>query len=158
MRFAFSPVYDAAMRLLPARLNSLQAQAMLIAIGLQESQFEHRRQLGDGPARGFWQFEQGGVRGVLDHKLTKPLVTPVLHAMLYAADVWTVWNAIEHNDILACTVARLNLYWLPQALPGPGDVDEAWRQYTFAWRPGKPRRHTWADNYAQAWQWASSAA
>ncbi len=45
-----------------------EGRLMLLAIGLQESRFEHRRQLGNGPARGFWQFEAGGgVKGVMTH-------------------------------------------------------------------------------------------
>ena len=47
-----------AMALLPARMDTPEADCMLLAIGLQESRFVHRRQIG-GPARGFWQFEKG---------------------------------------------------------------------------------------------------
>ena len=52
-----------ALRLLPARMNSPEAEVMLLAIGLQESRFEHRRQLvgspprPTGPAKSFWQAE-----------------------------------------------------------------------------------------------------
>mgnify|MGYP003654981810 CR=1 FL=1 len=45
-----------ALSILPDTMNSLQAQAMLIAIGLQESRFSHREQVG-GPAKGYCQFE-----------------------------------------------------------------------------------------------------
>src|SRR5690606_35531315 len=56
-----------AYALLPSRMDSDRATVMLLAIGLQESRFEHRRQI-KGPARGFWQFERGGgVRGVMTH-------------------------------------------------------------------------------------------
>ena len=54
MRDAVRP----ALALLPAAMNTPQARCMLLAIGLQESRFVHRRQIG-GPARGFWQFERG---------------------------------------------------------------------------------------------------
>ena len=49
----------AACSLLPARMDTRAARALLVAIGLQESRFEHRRQIG-GPARGFFQFEAMG--------------------------------------------------------------------------------------------------
>lgn len=52
-------ILDPALKLLPS-MDSVRARMMLLAIGLQESRFEHRRQLGNGPARGFWQFESGG--------------------------------------------------------------------------------------------------
>ena len=56
----------AAYSLLPAEMESAEATALLLSIGLQESQFTHRRQVG-GPARGFYQFELSGVQGVLRH-------------------------------------------------------------------------------------------
>ncbi len=65
-----------AMALLPARMNTPAADCMLLAIGLQESRFVHRRQIG-GPARGFWQFEKGtrasrgGVWGVFLHAASR---------------------------------------------------------------------------------------
>ena len=46
-------------RHLPDRMLSDEAVTMMLAIGYQESRFEHRRQI-RGPARGFWQFEHGG--------------------------------------------------------------------------------------------------
>ena len=58
-----------ALAALPARMRSREAVVMLLAIGLQESLFKYRRQMANGPARGFWQFEKmGGVAGVLQHR------------------------------------------------------------------------------------------
>jgi hypothetical protein len=56
--------------LLPCRFASNEAIVMLLAIGLQESRFQHREQIG-GPAVSFWQAEKSGgmVRGVLNHRL-----------------------------------------------------------------------------------------
>jgi len=42
-----------ALAILPAKMDTPQARVMLLAIGLQESEFAHRRQMGNGPARGF---------------------------------------------------------------------------------------------------------
>lgn len=153
MDFPFDVVYEATMKLLPAKLDSPEAKAMLIAIGLQESKFIYRKQLNDGPARGFWQFEQGGgVRGVLNHAVTRGLARGIVARLGYDDYPIPVWNALEHNDILACAFARLNLLWIPRKLPGPTQVQEGWDQYFFAWRPGKPHRDTWDAYYAQAWQ------
>lgn len=60
------PVAEALL-LLPAKMTSPQAELMLLAIGLQESELKHRRQHGNGPARSLWQAEQGGgmVTGLL---------------------------------------------------------------------------------------------
>ena len=45
---------DPALELFPKHMDSPQARVMLLSIGLQESRFEYRRQMGNGPARGFW--------------------------------------------------------------------------------------------------------
>ena len=58
--------------------------------------------------------------------------------------------ALEHNDILACGIARLLLWTLPGKLPGPDEAEKGWQQYLAAWRPGKPHQATWAANFAEA--------
>ena len=137
--------------LLPRRMYSPEAIAMLLAIGLQESRFTHRRQIG-GPARGFYQFERGGgVAGVLRHYQTREVINNILDRLQYARDTDTSYAAIEHNDALATVYARLLLWTLPGPLPGPDDAAKAWEQYLEAWRPGKPHRQTWGDFYRQAW-------
>jgi hypothetical protein len=143
-------VIPTAHALLPAKLDSRAARAMELAIGLQESRFEARRQFGGGPARGFWQFENGGgVHGVLTHHATKPLITPVLFQLRYQPG--ECYFALEHNDVLAACFARLLLWSHPGPLPGADEANEAWDYYRDTWRPGKPHRPTWEDFYRQAW-------
>jgi len=106
---AFDVVHDAMMHWLPAKMHGTESRAMLYAIGLQESRFRYRRQIG-GPARGWWQFEQGGgVVGVLGHGQTRDLIRVVLDALGYDYSPEASYTAIEHNDILAMTYARLPL-------------------------------------------------
>jgi hypothetical protein len=150
MNFAFDPAYAAAMKLLPENMASKAARAMVLAIGLQESRFEHRRQIG-GPAMGFFQFELGGIAGILTHEATRPHIMDVLAKLRYDASPHTSYVAIEHNDILACVYARLNLWWLPERLPWPDETERSWWQYLKAWNPGRPREETWPEFYAQAW-------
>ena len=94
-------VLPAAYAVLPKAMQSPAATAMLIAIALQESKCCHRRQLG-GPARGLWQFELGGLRGVLSHKASKPHLANALEALSYPVtdDATVPYVAIEHNDVL----------------------------------------------------------
>ncbi len=142
----------AAYALLPARMQSPEATAMLLAIGLQESRFRVRRQLGNGPARGFWQFERGGVLGVLKHAASAPHVQPLLKALCYPPDPdGGVYGLLEHNDVLAAGVARLLLWTDGKALPRRGDAEGGWQTYYRNWRPGKPHPATWAAFYADAW-------
>ena len=144
----------AAFELLPAQMYSPEAVQMIYAIGQQESRFEHRHQLG-GPAKGFWQFELGGVRGVMAHPSTAPILPDLMVALQYDAD----WNAkglhatLEHNDVLAACMARLLLWTLPDALPAVENLTLGWTQYKSAWRPGKPHPQTWKA----AWDVASLA-
>lgn len=157
-----------AMALLPIGLDSAKARVMLLAIGLQESRFEHRRQLvgnppqPTGPAKSFWQGEQGGgmVHGVRLHADScKPAAT------LYAArgvpqNDAAIWNAIEHDDVLAAGLARLLLWTDPLPLPAVNDEAAAWQLYLRTWRPGAWERGNsqqradlrakWARNHAQA--------
>jgi hypothetical protein len=141
----------AAFALLPDAMDALEARAMVLAIGLQESRFKHRRQV-QGPARGFWQFEiGGGVAGVLTHPVSKPHIERVLLALRYVPAASACFDAIEHNDVLACVFARLNLLTDPLPLPMQEDPENGWLTYVRVWRPGRPHRQTWDANFAEAW-------
>lgn len=150
-------ILPAAFDVLPAEMASPQAAAMLLAIALQESRCSARRQGGDGPARGFWQFEAGGIRGVLRHPDSMTPARALLPALCYppTIDAMGIRNAIEHNDVLACAFARLLLWTLPGRLPERQMADIAWMQYLQAWRPGKPRAATWKGNFERAWSIAA---
>lgn len=143
----------AALSLLPPQMDTPGARALLLAIGLQESRFAHRRQVG-GPARGFWQFELGGVREVLQHPASGGHIRRAAQALGYPGKTdHEFQELLEHNDVLACVFARLLLYTLPGTMPAPTDSPEVgWQQYLSAWRPGKPHRATWNDLYTHAWQ------
>ncbi|MGV2866780.1 hypothetical protein [Achromobacter sp. AGC39] len=139
-----------ALTLLPPAMDTPQARVLLLAIGLQESRFLHRRQVG-GPARGFWQFEQGGgVRGVLTHAATYGPARRFCAARDVAATADAVYSALEADDVLAAGFARLLLWTDPRRLPDVGDADTGWALYLRTWRPGKPHPHTWHALYAQA--------
>jgi len=134
----------AAYVLLPEAMRAEKATALIIAIGAHESGFTARRQL-RGPAHGFFMFERGGgVKGVLTHARTAHHALSVLDALQYPrrqtdtiARVGSdAFEALTHNDTLACAFARLLLWTLPSALPGPDAGDGAFAQYVEAWRPG----------------------
>lgn len=144
-----------ALALLPTRMDTPAARAMLLAIGLQESRFVHRRQIG-GPARGFWQFEKGtrasrgGVWGVFLHAASKGHLGALCKARSVVCDPDAIYAALEYDDVLAAGVARLLLWTDPRALPAVGDADAGWSLYLRTWRPGKPHPQTWPDLYRQA--------
>ena len=137
--------------LLP-RMNTPEAWAMLVAIALQESNLEHRRQI-KGPARGFWQFERGGgVAGVLTNKATRDHARNICIALTVKPDADSVYEALEFNDHLACAFARLLLFTLPRPLPGENDSADAWMQYIDAWQPDRPQPDGWVRRWETAWE------
>lgn len=157
-----------AMALLPAGMESPRARVMLLAIGLQESRFEHRRQLVGspprpvGPAKSFWQAERGGgmVHGVRLHEQSRKPAAALYATRGVAANDAAIWGAIEQDDVLAAGLARLLLWTDPAPLPAVADEAGAWQLYLRTWRPGAWERGNvqqraelrakWARNHAQA--------
>lgn len=127
-----------ALQLLPAFMRDDRALVMLKTIGLQESKFVHRRQMGNGPAKSFWQGEIGGgmVHGVRVHKATRDHAAKLYKERGVEANDRAIWDAIEKDDILAAGLARLLLYSDPLSLPALDDVKGAWQLYLRTWRPG----------------------
>ena len=151
---------EPALLLLPARMESPEAVLMLLSIGLQESRFQHRRQLvgspprPTGPAKSFWQAELGGgmVTGLLRYHddRVRDLAVGLCAVRGVDPSPRAVWDAIENDDVLAAGLARLLLFTDPGRLPKLGDVDGAWQLYLRTWRPGWPKPETWPALYAQA--------
>lgn len=136
--------------LLPAKFDGRQARVLLLAIGLQESDFVHRKQIG-GPARSFWGFEQGGgIRGVLEHPSSRPYARAICGLRVVAPVSSDVYAAFLTDDQLACAFARLLLWTDAAPLPAIEDAAGAWAYYQRNWRPGKPRPDDWAANHAAA--------
>lgn len=126
-----------------------RARVMLLAIAGQESDAQYRRQHGNGPARGLWQFESGGgVRGVLMHRSSARLAAALCEWRGVKAETPIVHKAMEVDDVLAAGFARLLLWTDPQPLPD--DERTAWAYYLRNWRPGKPHRDRWPENWRLA--------
>jgi hypothetical protein len=136
-----------ALTLLPSRMQTPEAVRMLMAIGLQESLFMHRVQV-SGPAHGFWQFERIGVAGVMEHHASNDLAFGLCKVLNYSLEVEDVYQAVQHNDVLAAGFARLLLWRL--APPLPTNAGLAWAQYIETWNPGRPRRSLWLENWKTA--------
>lgn len=156
LKNAINPALD----LLPPQMTSPEAKVMLLAIGLQESRFQHRRQLvgsppkPNGPAKSWWQAEKSGgmVRGLLRYHNAnvRDIANGLIMLRGVSLDEQSVWDAIEHDDVLAAGLARLLLWTDPQKLPALGDDKAAWNCYIRTWRPGKAKPATWPALYAQA--------
>lgn len=147
-------VFPAAFSLLPKKMDSAEARFLVFLIGLHESmRYTQRTQMDGGPAHGFWQFELDGIKGILTHMATRGFITLILRQLSYDTRVVTSYEAIKHNDILACVYARLNLWWHSKPLPAIGDIEGAWAYYRTCWNPGEPEltaKPRWVEIYPQA--------
>lgn len=139
------------------------AMRFMLAIALTESgptlsaRYQSSPATSPGPARGFWQFEQGGgVHGVLTHSGTKNLAIAMCTACTVVAGDAAVWRSLEGHDDLSTAFARLLITTEPRALPK--NADEGLSQYLNLWRPGKPcTSATWAANWKTADQAVNQA-
>lgn len=150
----------AAFNLLPVKMAGKEARIMLLAIQLQEDPQQLRRQMGDGPARGLWQFEKAGVRGVLGHPTTGVTAAKLCNTQQIVPATNVVIEWLLDDDVLAAVFARLLLWTDPAKLPAIGEVRQAFDLYLRTWRPGAYTRGTdakkmalytkWQLNYAKA--------
>jgi len=131
------------------------ARQMMLAIALQESgpqltaRYQNSPSGSPGPARGWWQFEQGGgVAGVISHPSTRDRAKASCDKLTVVCANARVWRALEGHDSLAAVFARLLLYSDPAALPGTEQA--AWNYYLRNWRPGKPHPDAWPKNWQTA--------
>jgi hypothetical protein len=146
LAFAINP----ALWLLPPKMTSDNARAMVLAVCWQESRLAVRRQQPTGPARSYAQFELVGVAGVIAHRASRAHAAHVCGLLDIEPDVATIYRAIEFNDVLCAAFARLLLWTLPDALPSRLQVERGWSQYLRAWRPGKPHAASWPESFAVA--------
>lgn len=126
--------------------NTRDASRLLYAIGLQESEFQHRKQI-KGPAKGFFQFEPIACLEVINRD--KPLLEqhklPTNHRDLY--------NVLQWSEVGMILSARILLYYgSPYRLPKKHETEHAWQNYLKAWRPGKPRLGDWWGNWSKSCQ------
>lgn len=128
---------------LPDKMKSDDATRFLLTIGLEESNLEHRWQVVNprqpnimGPARSFWQFEVGGLRGVFNHRASGA------HARNVAREYGVKTEAQEVHEVmhlakfdgLSAAMARLLCWTDPKAVPKT--AQEAVDRYLWLWRPG----------------------
>lgn len=113
-------------------LQSTAAEQLLLGTAMQESDLVHRRQLGNGPARSFFQMEPTthndiwqnflAFRNELADKITNLLTSPTADKI----------NELENNDRYACGMARVHYLRASAALPAAGDIEaiaEYWKKH-----------------------------
>jgi hypothetical protein len=146
---------------LPARMDSVEARCQLLAIAKQESDLRYVRQQG-GPARSLWQFERNGVIGVTRHHAVDDFAAMACREAKIKCAASDIMRRIEADHVLACRLARLNLWIDPHSLPKAvmASEDQGWHLYLRVWRPGAAKdphsaryadaRHRWATSWRVA--------
>lgn len=141
---------DDAFKLLPAKLDTRTRRILVAATGFQETSYLTRFQYGNGPARSYWQFENGklaAINGVLNHKATKTMAVWVCGAREVEPERMAVWKAMETDDVLGAAFAAMLIYTDPE--PMPTTEEYAWAMYAYRlWRPGKPNFLKWKESWA----------
>lgn len=143
---------DEAFELLPSALDTRTRRILVAATGFQETSYLTRFQYGNGPARSYWQFENGklaAINGVLNHKSTKAMALTVCKARGVEPERIAVWKAMETDDVLGAAFAAMLIYTDP--FPMPTTKDDAWTMYAKRlWQPGKPHPEKWTESWAFA--------
>lgn len=141
------------LELLREPYTGLRAEVALVVIALQESRLLDRWQIGGGPGRSWWQVEPQTYGAVVQKwaygrsKLRELGLIDKRGLPIKGAPA----DILAYSELAACIVAR-GIMWLdPEPLPAIGDEEECWEMYARrCWRPGKPIKGTWPDNYRLA--------
>lgn len=138
---------------LPPAMDTRDARCQLLAIAKQESDLAHVRQI-NGPARSLWQFERIGVLGVTQNYRVDDYAAMACREAKIRCAASDIMRRIEKDHLLACRLARLNLWTDPHSLPKADlhSEEQAWQCYRRVWRPGAakdPESQRYADARAR---------
>ena len=120
------------------KYSSPEAVELVLATGIVESRYEYIRQMGDGPARSFWQVEPATAVDNLAHYLVhrSKLMKKCAEASLVDLKYWQiyderVWAEILEKNIAAGIIHCRIKYWrvpkrMPSSIEGQADY---WKKY-----------------------------
>ena len=121
-----------------SKFASDDAVDLVLATGIVESRYEYIRQMGDGPARSFWQVEPASAVDNCQHylKYRTDLMKDCANASLVDVKYWQmyeerVWSEILEKNIASGIVhCRLKYRRVPKKLPTSleGQADY-WKKY-----------------------------
>ena len=117
---------------------SEDAVNLVIATGIVESRYEYIRQMGDGPARSFWQVEPATCVDNLAHylkhrpelmrKCAQATLVDVKHWQNYDERVWA--EILEKNIAAGIVHCRLKYWRVPKKMPNTLEGQAAyWKKY-----------------------------
>ena len=111
---------------------------LVVATGIVESRYEYIRQMGDGPARSFWQVEPATCVDNLAHylkhrpklmkKCAEATLVDVKHWQNYDERVWA--EILEKNIAAGIVHCRLKYWRVPKKMPSTVEGQAAyWKKY-----------------------------
>jgi len=114
------------------------AVELILATGIVESRYEYIRQMGDGPARSFWQVEPATCVDNLAHylkhrpelmrKCAEASMVDVKHWQNYDERVWA--EILEKNIAAGIVHCRLKYWRVPKKMPSSVEGQAAyWKKY-----------------------------
>ena len=120
------------------KFASESAVDLVLATGIVESRYEYIRQMGDGPARSFWQVEPATCVDNLAHYLKhrKKLMLKCAEASVVDIKHWQNFDEILWEDILEKNIAagivhcRLKYLIVPKKMPNTFEgMANYWKKY-----------------------------
>ncbi|KKN90071.1 hypothetical protein LCGC14_0231840 [marine sediment metagenome] len=106
------------------RLDTPAARALLLGTAIQESHLSAYKQLGGGPAMSFFQIEPATFEDIFDRYLSRPdksALRGAVRALLIPA--FEPGEQLDTNQHLACAIARIRYWMVPERMPRPDDID-----------------------------------
>tara|TARA_R110000822_G_scaffold94316_2_gene216416 strand:+ start:221 stop:709 length:489 start_codon:yes stop_codon:yes gene_type:complete len=108
-----------------SKFASDEAIKLLLATGIVESRYEYIRQMGNGPARSFWQVEPATCVDNLAHylkhrpelmkKCAEASMVDIKHWQNFDENIWA--EILERNIAAGIVHARLKYWRVPKRLP-----------------------------------------
>ena len=110
-----------ALAALPAGMATLSAQQGVLGIGLKESGYIHLRQIGAGPALGFWQMEPNTHDDMWRNFIAyRPELKAALMSILSGAAPHA--QRLIDNPLYAGAMCRVHLFHQAASLPAANDA------------------------------------
>lgn len=103
-------------------LHSPAAEELLLGTAMQESDLVHRRQIGGGPGRGYFQMEPNTHNDIWENYLKFRSELAAKVKQLLSSPTANRIEELEKNDRYGCAMARVLYRRAPDPLPAAGDV------------------------------------
>ena len=112
------------------RLNTIAAQQLLLGTAMVESNLEHVRQLGNGPALSPFQIEPNTMWDMYERFLARrPELFKAVSDLLWEPDKNPL-DQLQLNMRFACAIARIKYWSSPLPLARPGN----WAGHAKTWK------------------------